>query len=182
MIALQILGEHNIRNAAAAAACAYAAGVGMPAIAQGLSAFKPVPGRLVLKRLNNGSLVVDDTYNANPDSVRAAIDVLATLPSPTWLILGDMGEVGERSPEFHSEVGAYAKQKGITRLVAVGVASRHAAQAYGTGAKHFSSVAEAQAAFEGAEPTGSILVKGSRFMKMERLVAALCWSEDKNVA
>ncbi|MFN6183462.1 MAG: UDP-N-acetylmuramoyl-tripeptide--D-alanyl-D-alanine ligase [Burkholderiales bacterium] len=181
-IPLQILGEHNILNAAAAAACTHAAGVSTAAIAQGLAAFKPVAGRLVLKRLPQGTVLVDDTYNANPDSVRAAIEVLANLPRPTLLVLGDMGEVGQQGPEFHAEVGAYAKQKGIGRLMTVGEASRYAAQAYGAGAQHFPTVAEAQSVLDESDLGGSILVKGSRFMKMERIVAALCAGEEKNVA
>jgi UDP-N-acetylmuramoyl-tripeptide--D-alanyl-D-alanine ligase len=182
MIPLQILGEHNRLNAAAAAACAHAAGVNTEAIVQGLAAFRPVAGRLVLKRLRQGVVLVDDTYNANPDSVRAAIEVLASLPVPTLLILGDMGEVGQQGPEFHAEVGAYAKQRGIGRLITVGETSRYAAQAYGVGAQHFSSVAEAQSVLDQGELAGSILVKGSRFMKMERLVAVLSQSEEKNAA
>jgi UDP-N-acetylmuramoyl-tripeptide--D-alanyl-D-alanine ligase len=182
IIPLQILGAHNWLNAAAAAACAYAAGVSAEAIAQGLAAFKPVSGRLVVKHLRHGAVLVDDTYNANPDSVRAAIEVLASLSAPTLLVLGDMGEVGEQGPEFHAEVGAYAKQRGISRLITVGEASRHAAQGYGVGAQHFSSIAEVQSVLDQSELAGSILVKGSRFMKMERLVAALSQSEEKNAA
>src|SRR5262249_52402533 len=113
--------------------------------------------------------VIDDTYNANPDSVRAAIDILATCPTPTVLVLGDMGEVGEQGAEFHREVGAYARQKKINGLLALGDATRHAVEAFGGGGRHFDSVESLVAAVQGR----SVLVKGSRFMKMERVVAAL---------
>jgi UDP-N-acetylmuramoyl-tripeptide--D-alanyl-D-alanine ligase len=181
-IPLQTLGEHNLRNAEAAAACAYGAGVSLQAIARGLATFQPVPGRLVLKRLDSGALLLDDTYNANPDSVRAAIDVLATLPAPTLLVLGDMGEVGEQGPQFHAEVGAYAKQNGISGLLAVGTACRYAASAYGPGALHFDTVEQALAAWHDSGAARSILVKGSRFMKMERMLAKWTRSEEKNAA
>lgn len=174
VIPLQALGEHNVRNAEAAAACAYAAGIAFEAIAEGLARFQPVAGRLVLKRLTNGALVIDDTYNANPDSVRAAIDVLATLPAPRLLILGDMGEVGDQGPAFHTEVGAYARERGIDGLVTVGTASQAAARAYGPGAVHFAEPEQAMAALGRADPSASVLVKGSRFMRMERVVASLC--------
>jgi UDP-N-acetylmuramoyl-tripeptide--D-alanyl-D-alanine ligase len=110
---LAIPGLHNVRNALAAAACAFAVGVGVKTIAEGLSAFRPYSGRLQVKRAAGGATVIDDSYNANPDSVRAAIDVLASCPPPTALVLGDMGEVGEHGTEFHREVGAYARTKGV---------------------------------------------------------------------
>lgn len=115
-VRLHIAGRHNVKNALAASACAMAAGVPLAAVAQGLVAFEPVKGRsraLLLHAANQEITLVDDTYNANPDSVRAAIDVLAELPAPRWLVLGDMGEVGNQGPEFHAEVGAYAAECGI---------------------------------------------------------------------
>ena len=115
-LALRVAGMHNVRNALAATACALAAGCPLEAVVRGLQAFEPVKGRSQLKRLVRGGIeitLVDDSYNANPDSVRAAIDVLAALPGPRWLVLGDMGEVGDQGPAFHIEVGAYAKQRGI---------------------------------------------------------------------
>jgi UDP-N-acetylmuramoyl-tripeptide--D-alanyl-D-alanine ligase len=166
---LAIPGLHNVRNALAAAACASAAGIPVESIAEGLSAFRPYTGRLQLKKALSGATVIDDSYNANPDSVRAAIDVLASCPGPTALVLGDMGEVGEHGPAFHREVGAYALSRNISRLYALGDATRHAAEAFGSGARHFASVEELVPEVEGA----SILVKGSRFMRMERVVAAL---------
>ncbi len=166
---LAIPGVHNVRNALAAAACAHAAGIGAQAIGAGLTAFRPYTGRLQVKQAQGGATVIDDTYNANPDSVRAAIDVLASCPAPTALVLGDMGEVGEQGAEFHREVGAYAAARGISRLYAIGEATRHAVDAFGAGSRHFDSVDELVSGIEGK----SILVKGSRFMKMERVVAAL---------
>jgi UDP-N-acetylmuramoyl-tripeptide--D-alanyl-D-alanine ligase len=166
---LAIPGLHNVRNALAAAACAAAAGIAPQSIGDGLTAFRPYTGRLQVKQARGGATLIDDTYNANPDSVRAAIDVLASCPGPTVLVLGDMGEVGERGSEFHREVGAYARSKRISSLLALGEATRHAVEAFGPGARHFDSVEALVAGVAGS----SILVKGSRFMKMERVVAAL---------
>jgi UDP-N-acetylmuramoyl-tripeptide--D-alanyl-D-alanine ligase len=167
---LAIPGLHNVRNALAAAASAHAAGIPAEAIGRGLAAFRPYTGRLQVKRTAHGATLIDDSYNANPDSVRAAIDVLAACPAPTVLALGDMGEVGEQGPAFHREVGAYAKSRGIGALYALGAASREAARAFGAGAQHFESPEALVAALPRA---ATVLVKGSRFMKMERVVAAL---------
>jgi UDP-N-acetylmuramoyl-tripeptide--D-alanyl-D-alanine ligase len=166
---LAIPGLHNVRNALAAAACAFAAGVAPKSIGDGLTAFRPYTGRLQVKQARNGATLIDDTYNANPDSVRAAIDVLASCPGPTVLVLGDMGEVGEHGRDFHREVGAYARSKGISSLLALGEATRHTVEAFGPGARHFDRVEDLLPGVAGS----SILVKGSRFMKMERVVAAL---------
>ena len=173
---LAIPGLHNVRNALAAAACAFAVKVPVAVIAQGLAAFRPYAGRLQVKKAADGATVIDDTYNANPDSVRAAIDVLASCPAPTALVLGDMGEVGEHGTEFHREVGAYARTQGVSRLLALGDAARHAAEAFGEGAQHFASVEELVKSIRAS----TVLVKGSRFMKMERVVAAL--TKDKHAA
>ena len=166
---LAIPGLHNVRNALAAAACAVAVNIPAKSIAEGLSAFRPYTGRLQVKKAKSGGTVIDDSYNANPDSVRAAIDVLATCPPPTALVLGDMGEVGEHGAEFHREVGAYARTKGVSQLLALGDATRHAVEAFGAGAQHFESVEQLVAGLK----SHTVLVKGSRFMKMERVVAAL---------
>jgi UDP-N-acetylmuramoyl-tripeptide--D-alanyl-D-alanine ligase len=166
---LAIPGLHNVRNAFAAAAAAHAVGSDPKAIAEGLAAFRPYAGRLQVKEARGGATLIDDTYNANPDSVRAAIDVLASCPGPTVLVLGDMGEVGARGRDFHREVGAYARAKGIASLLALGEATRDAVQAFGAGARHFDQLEELIANVSGK----SILVKGSRFMRMERVVAAL---------
>jgi UDP-N-acetylmuramoyl-tripeptide--D-alanyl-D-alanine ligase len=166
---LAIPGAHNVRNALAAAACAVALDIPANTIAQGLGAFRPYSGRLQVKKAASGAIVIDDSYNANPDSVRAAIDVLAASEPPTALVLGDMGEVGENGPEFHREVGEYARAKGVSQLLVLGEATRHAVQAFGPGAGHFASVEELIAKLQAK----TVLVKGSRFMKMERVVAAL---------
>ena len=181
--ALQVLGAHNAHNALAATAAALAAGVAPDAIRRGLEAFEPVKGRLQVKRAALGALagatVIDDTYNANPDSARAAVDVLASQSSPRVLVMGDMGEVGDDGPAFHREVGAYAKERGIDALFTLGDASRDMAAAYGANAHHAADVGglvdelvRALAA-TGDGPAATILVKGSRFMQMERVVAAL---------
>jgi UDP-N-acetylmuramoyl-tripeptide--D-alanyl-D-alanine ligase len=167
---LAIPGMHNVRNALAAAACAHAAGIPADVIGAGLAGFRPYAGRLQVKRTAGGATLIDDSYNANPDSVRAAIDVLASCPGPTTLVLGDMGEVGEQGPAFHAEVGRYAKQKGIGALLAFGGSSKESVLAFGKGATHFDDWNEIAPALKGAR---TILVKGSRFMRMERVVAAL---------
>ena len=173
---LQIAGRHNVTNALAAAACALAAGAPLQAIASGLNAFMPVKGRsraIRLQLAGRDITVVDDTYNANPDSMRAAIDVLAALPAPQLLVMGDMGEVGDQGPQFHAEAGAHARAAGIAHLYALGVQSAAAAKAFG-GARHFDNMASLQAAVREALPlVGSVLVKGSRFMKMEQVVEAM---------
>ena len=117
--------------------------------------------------------LVNDSYNANPDSVRAAIDLLATLPGPRWLVLGDMGEVGEQGPAFHAEVGAYARAAGIHQLWTAGALCIHAATAFGSGARHFNDAAAVIAALADAPACASVLVKGSKFMHMPTVVAAL---------
>jgi UDP-N-acetylmuramoyl-tripeptide--D-alanyl-D-alanine ligase len=175
-VALRMAGEHNLKNALAAATGALAAGAPLTAIVQGLESFEPVKGRSKLHSLHwRGAALtlVDDSYNANPDSVRAAIDVLATLSGPRWLLLGDMGEVGDQGPAFHTEVGGYARERGIEQLWCAGAASADAAAAYGSGARHFADPAALIAALAEAAPVASALVKGSRSMRMERVVAAL---------
>jgi UDP-N-acetylmuramoyl-tripeptide--D-alanyl-D-alanine ligase len=167
---LAIAGAHNAHNALAAAACAHAAGIPVATIGKGLAAFRPYAGRMQEKRTRGGSTLIDDSYNANPDSVRAAIDVLAACPAPTVLVLGDMGEVGVEGPQLHREVGAYARSRGISALYALGAASREAVAAFGDGARHFNAPEELVVALPAA---ATVLVKGSRFMRMERVVAAL---------
>ncbi len=175
-IALRVAGWHNVKNALAATACALAAGCPLATVARGLEAFEPVKGRsqiTALQRSGRAVTLVDDSYNANPDSVRAAIDVLATLPAPRWLVLGDMGEVGTEGPAFHAEVGAYARERGIDCLWTAGAASAASAAAFGPAARHFADTASLTAALGGAPVAAAIVVKGSRFMKMEQVVAAL---------
>ncbi len=168
---LRVAGRHNVRNSQAAAACALAAGVPLAAIAQGLAAFEPVKGRsrAITVAVGGRTLtVVDDTYNANPDSVRAAIDVLAELPPPRVAVLGDMGEVGDQGPQFHREVGDHARECGIEQLLTLGQ------QSAAMGGTHFADIESLEAAVLALLPrAGSILVKGSRFMRMERVVEAI---------
>ena len=173
---LHIPGRHNLHNALAAAAGALAAGVPLAAVVQGLAAFRPVAGRsrlLPLTLAGRAVTLVDDSYNANPDSVRAAIDVLASLPAPQWLVLGDMGEVGDQGPAFHAEVGAHARAAGIAHLWASGSACIDAARAFGPDARHFADAAAVVAALNEAPACGAVLVKGSKFMRMPTVVAAL---------
>jgi UDP-N-acetylmuramoyl-tripeptide--D-alanyl-D-alanine ligase len=168
---LHIAGRHNVRNSQAAVACTLAAGVPLAAIAQGLEAFEPVKGRsraLGVVLAGRTITLVDDTYNANPDSARAAIDVLAELPGPRLLVLGDMGEVGDEGPQFHAEVGEYARARGIDQLLTLGD------QSVAMKGRHFADINSLNAAVLAELPrAASILVKGSRFMKMERVVEAI---------
>lgn len=170
---LHIAGRHNVSNALAATACALAAGVPLAFIAAGLSAFVPVKGRSrALSIPVQGRLltVIDDTYNANPDSMQAAIEVLAELPGPRLLVMGDMGEVGDQGPQFHDEAGRNARALGIDKLFTLGEQSQGAGSAFG-GALHFNDMSDLAAAVLAELPhVASILVKGSRFMKMERIV------------
>ena len=168
---LQVPGLHNVRNALAASAAALALQVTPHAIAQGLNAFKGVPGRLQSKAVLHGATLIDDSYNANPGSVRAAIEVLAQASGEKILVLGDMGELGAEGPQLHAEIGRYAQQQGIHTLFCLGDLTCHAAQAFGAGARHFERIQELLADLENClSPTVTVLVKGSRFMQMERVV------------
>jgi UDP-N-acetylmuramoyl-tripeptide--D-alanyl-D-alanine ligase len=173
---LAAAGEHNVRNALAAIACALAAGIDRDTIVRGLEAFAPVGGRLQRKQAANGATVIDDTYNANPDSMRAAIDVLAAYPAPRILVIGDMGEVGTQGREFTEEIGAYAQSRGIETVLATGELSSHLVA---SGARHFEQFEDVLAALDkelGGNSDATVLVKGSRFMKMERVVNHLIGS------
>jgi len=173
-IPLRIAGRHNVANACAAAACACAAGVPLAAVAAGLAAFTPYTGRMQKKVARSGAVVIDDSYNANPDSVRAAVDVLAAIDGTRVLVLGKMGEVGDKGPEFHQEVGSYARERGITCLLALGEETAPAVEGFGGGATRFESIeAINAAAAELARPGATLLVKGSRSARMERVVASL---------
>ena len=188
-IQLNTLGSHNVRNALAASAVAIGAGLSLEQIKAGLELFVPVNGRMQSKPLNTGRTLIDDSYNANPDSVRAAIDVLKQSGNTSWLVLGDMGEVGDQGPSFHEEVGAYAAEQGVSKLFALGDQCKFAVQAFNesekfspaSSATHFSTLDqlleelnEALADQESSQQLHlDILVKGSRFMRMERVVQAL---------
>jgi UDP-N-acetylmuramoyl-tripeptide--D-alanyl-D-alanine ligase len=184
---LAIDGQHNVRNALAAAACCRAIGVPPEAIVAGLERFRPLPGRLVRYSRADAVTVIDDSYNANPDSVRAAIDLLAGLrqrgvAARVVLVLGDMGEVGANGPEFHAEVGAWAREQGLDKLIATGTLARAAVQGWNSArstqdlqtAQHCETIDEAVTAARVAVTAGTtVLVKGSRFMRMERVVDGL---------
>jgi UDP-N-acetylmuramoyl-tripeptide--D-alanyl-D-alanine ligase len=171
-------GVHNVRNALAAAAAAVALDIALPVIADGLTQYRGIKGRLQRKSAAHAAVVIDDTYNANPESVRAAIDVLARSSGTRILVFGDMGELGADAPHMHEELGEYAKRSGIERVMTLGEHSELTARAFGAGAQHYPRVeeliADARAAL-GANVT--VLVKGSRFMKMERVVEAIAQRE-----
>ncbi len=170
---LPVAGEHNARNALAAIAAATAAGVPLAVCAGALSRFAAVRGRLQVKAGLRGATLIDDTYNANPDSVRAAIDVLAGMPGRRLLVLGDMGEVGSQGAAFHEEVGAYARRSGVHRLFTLGDLAAAAAAAFGEGARHYTRIEDLLAEVSrDLGPQAAVLVKGSRFMRMERVVRA----------
>ena len=179
---LHIAGRHNVKNALAATACALAAGVPLTFIATGLSAFVPVKGRSRAEQVrfkDHVLTLIDDTYNANPDSMHAAIEVLAELPGPRLLVMGDMGEVGDQGPQFHDEAGRHARARGIEKLFTLGDQSRKAATAFGE-AHHFDDMSElATAVVAELHHAGSMLVKGSRFMRMERVVDAVMAAADQ---
>ena len=173
---LQIAGRHNVKNALAAIACAIAAGLPLTSVSTGMSNFLPVSGRSRSSQLRLGGhafTLVDDSYNANPDSMRAAIAVLGELPGPRLLVIGDMGEVGDSGPQFHIEAVEQVQAVGIERLFTFGEQSAQAAARF-AGAQHFESIEALIAAVMDELPrVASVLVKGSRFMKMERVVRAI---------
>ena len=173
-VRLQVPGNHNQRNALAAAAGACALGVPLAVIKAGLEDFHGVAGRLQTYRGHNSATIIDDTYNANPDSVKAAIAVLAKLPSPRILVLGDMGELGHQAAAMHAEVGAFARDAGIDSFCATGDLMRDAVEVFGKGAEHFPQI---DVLVNTIKPRltadTSVLVKGSRFMSMERVVSQL---------
>jgi UDP-N-acetylmuramoyl-tripeptide--D-alanyl-D-alanine ligase len=173
-VALPMVGRHNVMNALAAAACAWGAGIEAGDIARGLAAMQQVSGRLVPRRALRGAQLIDDTYNANPTSVQAAIGVLGALPGQRWLVLGDMGELGPEAREWHRRAGEWAKEQKLDRLYAVGEMSREAAAAFGPQGRHFGSHAELSASLAPElTPDTTVLVKGSRSMQMEKIVSAL---------
>ena len=171
---LATVGEHNVRNAMGAAAAALAAGCSLAGVIAGLEAFRPVKGRLQRHAGKEGCVVIDDSYNANPDSVRAAIDVLGSMEGARVLVLGDMGEVGDQGEQYHEEIGSHARSRGIDAVLTLGEMTRAAVRAFGAGAMHFGSVDELMPALlPMLSRKTTVLVKGSRFMRMERVVEAL---------
>ncbi len=170
-IALQVPGEHNAMNALAAAAAAFALDVSHRSIVAGLSGFSGVKGRLQRKAALHGSTFIDDTYNANPDSVKAALAVLAQQAGKKVLVLGDMGELGSDAAAMHAQIGVAARVAGVDRLLALGELTKETVAAFGAGAMHFERIQELLAELENAlAPDTTVLVKGSRFMQMERVV------------
>ncbi|HEY2275772.1 MAG TPA: UDP-N-acetylmuramoyl-tripeptide--D-alanyl-D-alanine ligase [Steroidobacteraceae bacterium] len=176
-IRLNLGGAHNVANALAAAAAAASAGAALEHIVRGLTRVRAVPGRLQFRRAVGGGWLIDDSYNANPSSVRAAIEVLATLPGRRWLVLGDMAELGDYALEEHVGLGEFARAHGIERLYATGPLAARAAAAFGAGGESFADVPALAAALRAALGNTSgdarILVKGSRFNRLERVVEAL---------
>jgi UDP-N-acetylmuramoyl-tripeptide--D-alanyl-D-alanine ligase len=172
-LALPLPGGLNVMTALAASAAALAAGAHLNDIKEGLEGMTPVAGRLHLRIGLRGAHVLDDTYNANPASLQAGLDVLAACAGEKWLVLGDMGELGSDTAELHVLAGEQARAAGIDRLFAIGEQSRGAARAFGA-AQHFESAETLIAALRGELHAGvSVLVKGSRFMHMERVVEGL---------
>ena len=175
---LPLPGLHNVRNALAAAACAVALGLDARDIAIGLMGVRPAPGRLSWRRAHNGARLLDDTYNANPTSLRAGLELLGAVQARRWLILGDMGELGRGAEQLHHAAGEDARALGIERLYAVGPLARHAATGFGAGAVHFEDTAALIAEVrERLSPEVAVLVKGSRSSRMERVVAGLTGEE-----
>ena len=167
-------GLHNVRNALAAAAAAIALDIPLDVIAGGLERYSGIKGRLQVKSGLNGAVLIDDTYNANPESVRAAIDVLAQTRGRRILVFGDMGELGSDAPRLHAELGVYAKDAGIERMLTLGARSEETTGAFGKGARHYERIEELLSDLRPALASGvTVLVKGSRFMKMERVIETL---------
>jgi UDP-N-acetylmuramoyl-tripeptide--D-alanyl-D-alanine ligase len=176
-VELGIGGAHNVANALGAAAAAASAGATLEQVAAGLARVRAVSGRLQFRQALCGAWLIDDSYNANPSSVQAAIEVLAALPGRRWLVLGDMAELGEHATRSHAEVGEFAREHGIERLYATGVLMARAVESFGAGAQWYADVrtltAALTAALAAAGPEVRVLVKGSRFNRLERVVAAV---------
>jgi UDP-N-acetylmuramoyl-tripeptide--D-alanyl-D-alanine ligase len=173
-ITLHAGGAHNVLNALGAAAAASAAGASLDDIVTGLGRFRPVGGRLQLKPGLRGSWIIDDSYNANPSSVRAGLDVLRTLPGPTWAVLGEMAELGAAAAGAHADIGAHARACGVERLFCSGPTTPLAVAAFGAGAEWFADVESLTARVRAELPAAAtVLVKGSRVNRLERVVAAL---------
>jgi UDP-N-acetylmuramoyl-tripeptide--D-alanyl-D-alanine ligase len=174
-IELQLAGTHNVVNALGAAAAAVSAGASLPQVAAGLATMRAVKGRLQFKLANSGAWIIDDSYNANPSSMRAGIDVLAGLTGRKWMVMGDMGELGSFADSSHTEIGEYARERGIERLFASGQHSALAVKSFGAGAEWFADVEKMSQAVATALTDASVrmLIKGSRMNRLERVVAAL---------
>jgi UDP-N-acetylmuramoyl-tripeptide--D-alanyl-D-alanine ligase len=178
-IELQVPGEHNARNALAAATAALALQIPLATITKALEGFGGVAGRLQRKQTLQGAILIDDTYNANPASMKAALEVLAQAEGKRIFVLGDMGELGEDAARFHREIGIAARELGIENLFALGTLSAEAVREFGAGAQHFEDIEKLNAELDNKlDAQTTVLIKGSRFMKMERVVAH-CTGEEK---
>jgi UDP-N-acetylmuramoyl-tripeptide--D-alanyl-D-alanine ligase len=177
-ISLAIAGRHNVLNALAAATAATSAGATLADVAAGLGSMRAVKGRLQFKRTNAGAWLVDDSYNANPSSARAALEVLSELPGRRWMVLGDMAELGEFAESSHRELGELAHALGIERLYAFGELAALAAETFGEGAQRFRDATELARSLNAAiTPDVRLLIKGSRVNRLERVVDALVPAE-----
>jgi UDP-N-acetylmuramoyl-tripeptide--D-alanyl-D-alanine ligase len=171
---LPVPGRHNVMNALAATAAALAAGADLETVRQGLESLTPVAGRFSIHRLPDGVTLIDDAYNANPESLQVAFDVLAMAPGETWLVLGDMGELGTQAAALHREAGRRARRAGIDRVFGLGELAQQAVAAFGDQGMAFDTLEALLAALDGLRRADlTILVKGSRRMRMERVVEAL---------
>jgi UDP-N-acetylmuramoyl-tripeptide--D-alanyl-D-alanine ligase len=173
-VEMRLAGLHNVVNAAGAAAAAVAAGATLDHVVAGLAGMRAVPGRLAFRQGIAGAWVIDDSYNANPSSMHAGIDVLAGLDGRRWIAIGDMAELGPHAAEAHAELGRYARQRGVERVFAIGELCRLAVEAFGAGARWFpDAAAMADALRVELAPDVRVLVKGSRFNRLERVVEAI---------
>ncbi len=173
-VRLSVGGSHNLANAVAAAAAARAAGASLQDVVQGLAEFRAVAGRLQLKAGVRNSWIIDDSYNANPSSVRAGLDVLRSVGGVTWLVLGDMAELGEHALQSHVQIGEYARECGVQRLFAIGPESSRAAESFGAGAEWFPDAESLIRRLQLEVTSGvTLLIKGSRVNRLERVVQAL---------
>jgi UDP-N-acetylmuramoyl-tripeptide--D-alanyl-D-alanine ligase len=173
-VELALAGRHNVHNALAAAAAALAAGATLAQVAAGLASMRAVDGRLQFRLASGGAWLIDDSYNANPSSVSAALGVLAELQGRRWLALGDMAELGAHAEASHREIGAQARAAGVERLYTFGALAALAAESFGAGAERYSDINLLCTALKGAlQPDVRLLIKGSRVNRLERLVSAL---------
>jgi UDP-N-acetylmuramoyl-tripeptide--D-alanyl-D-alanine ligase len=174
VVRLNVGGRHNLRNALAAAAAAVSAGATLDDVVAGLAAMQPVAGRLQPGRTSHGARLIDDSYNANPSSMRAGIDVLVSMPGRPWLVMGDMGELGDHARSSHIQIGQYAREQGVQRLFATGPLSTLAVEAFGAGAEWFADTDSLSRAVNGSLASDvTLLVKGSRSNRLERVVSSL---------
>ena len=181
-VQLNVGGRHNLRNALAAAAAAVAAGATLDDVVAGLAAMQPVAGRLQPGRTRQGARLIDDSYNANPSSMRAGIDVLTKMPGEAWFVMGDMGELGDHARSSHVEIGQYAREHGVKRLFATGALSTLAVEAFGSGASWYPDTDSlARALNEALTGNVTLLVKGSRSNRLERVVASLTGERAKEM-